>query len=181
MKHRSRGFTLIELLVTVSILGLLTAVSVTALGPLRDRYNRRQAAELVASAASRAQLSARETGRCHFLEIHSTATGKPVKVTTVGKTGDRLRLMRRKTPDCEIDLKSKPGEDEVEEVEWVPLPGKTQVRVPKIMPEWRPNSRVREGETLLQVVAPSGKELAVRMMAHGPVCISEMTPLEDCP
>lgn len=177
MKHRRRGFTLIEMLVTVAVLGLLTAMSVTALGPLQARYNRRQAADLVASAAARAQLSARETGRCHGLEVYTADTsGNPIPVANIGDPGDRLRLVRRTTADCESEL------GEVEFVEWVRMPGKIQVRVQAGMtqPEWRPNSRVRQGETELRVVPSSGQELAIRMMVQGPVCVSEL-PLEDCP
>jgi prepilin-type N-terminal cleavage/methylation domain-containing protein len=184
MKYRSRGFTLIELMVTVAILGLLTALSVTALGPLRDRYNRRQAAELVASAAARAQLSARETGRCHALEVYGPDISGNIVPRARGMLGDRLRLVRRTTADCESSL------GEVELVEWVRMPGKMQVALastvapvpPLPAPEWRPNSRIRENkDTELRVVAPTNEQLVIRMMVQGPVCVSESNPLENCP
>jgi prepilin-type N-terminal cleavage/methylation domain-containing protein len=179
MNQRMRGFTMVELLVTVALLGVLTALSVATLGPLRDRYNRRQAAELAASAAARAQLLARETGRCHTLEVYTAdVSGNPVKVASVGDLGDRLRLQRRTTPDCEGDAVAL---GELEHVEWVRMPGSMRVRVQagNTEPEWRPNSRLRQGTTELRFVA-AGPELAVRLMGQGPVCVSEI-PLEACP
>ncbi len=181
MKQKRSGFTLIEMLVTVALLGLITALSVTALGPLQARYNRRQAADLVASAAARAQLSARETGRCHSLEVYKSDT----LAAGIGEAGDRLRLARRTTADCEGSNPS-----EVETVEWVRMPGRTKVLVPstptpKTKPEWRPNSRLRAGETELWVVPTSGPPLAIRMMRQGPVCVSDLSasfvPVEECP
>jgi prepilin-type N-terminal cleavage/methylation domain-containing protein len=181
MKHRRSGFTLIEMLVAVALLGVITALSITALGPLQARYNRRQAADLVASAAARAQLSARETGRCHSLQVYK-ADGT---AASIGQWGDRLRLVRRTTADCE---NTNPGEEEV--VEWVRMPGRIEVQVPsatpaKTTPEWRPNSRLRQGETELRVMPKLGQPLAIRMMAQGPVCVSELSatlsPVENCP
>lgn len=183
MKHRRSGFTLVELMVTVGVLGLLTALSVAALGPLRDRYNRRQAAELVASAAARAQQSARETGRCHRLEVWAEdASGTPFRVTNVGDPGDRLRLARRTTVDCEESVAKAEAAGELELVEWVRMPGRIRVRVEagQSVPEWRPNSRPTGGTTELRVMPGTGQELAIRVMAQGPVCVSEI-PLEDCP
>jgi prepilin-type N-terminal cleavage/methylation domain-containing protein len=179
MKQRMHGFTMVELLVTVAILGLLTALSVATLGPLRDRYARRQAAELAASAAARAQLLARETGRCHTLEVYTAdASGNPVKVTNIGDLGDRLRLQRRTTADCET-VPVPTGE--LEHVEWVRMPGRVRVRVLAggTEPEWRPNSRLRQGTTELRFVS-TGPELTVRLVAQGPVCVID-NPLEECP
>jgi prepilin-type N-terminal cleavage/methylation domain-containing protein len=183
MNQRMRGFTMVELMITVALLGLLTALSVATLGPLRDRYTRRQAAELAASAAARAQLLARETGRCHRLEVYTTdASGNPIEVTNIGDPGDRLRLQRRTTADCEHDDPKSLGE--LEHVEWVRMPGRVRVRIQTApgspMPEWRPNSRLRQNlDTQLRVGA-SGSELVIRLMKQGPVCVSEAT-LEDCP
>jgi prepilin-type N-terminal cleavage/methylation domain-containing protein len=178
MKQRRSGFTLIEMLVTVALLGLITTLSITALGPLQARYNRRQAADLVASAAARAQLSARETGRCHSLQVYKS-DGNPAPS---GQWGDRLRLARRTTADCESSIAS-----EVEDVEWVRMPGRIEIQVPlsKTTPEWRPNSRLRQGETELRVRPKAGQPLAIRMMYQGPVCVSELSatllPVEECP
>jgi prepilin-type N-terminal cleavage/methylation domain-containing protein len=181
MKQKRSGFTLIEMLVTVALLGLITALSITALGSLQARYTRRQAADLVASAAARAQLSARETGRCHSLEVYTSDT----TAASIGVAGDRLRLARRTTADCESSNPS-----ELETVEWVRMPGKSKVVVPstptsKTRPEWRPNSRLRQGETELWVIPPSGPPLAIRMMGQGPVCVSDLSatfvPVEACP
>ncbi|HEX8434655.1 type II secretion system protein [Archangium sp.] len=184
MNQRMRGFTMVELLVTVALLGLLTALSVATVGPLRERYSRRQAAELAASAAARAQLMARETGRCHTLEVYRAdpvnPAGEPLEVLNIDEEGDRLRIRRRKTPDCEIQ--PVPAA-ELEHVEWVRMPGRMRVRVPtgKTEPEWRPNSRLREVSTELRFRASAtGPELAVRLMNQGPVCVSEL-PLEECP
>jgi prepilin-type N-terminal cleavage/methylation domain-containing protein len=187
MKHRRSGFTLIEMLVTVALLGLITALSVTALGPLQARYNRRQAADLVASTAARAQLLARETGRCHGLEVYETdAAGNAIKVA-IGQKGDRLRLIRRTTADCHRDQDDIINPDPLEEVEWVRMPGRMVVRIdatknPNPL-EWRPNSRIRKGGESLLWVEPSsglGPALAIRMMEQGPVCVGE-SATEVCP
>ena len=189
MKHRRSGFTLIEMLVTVALLGVITVLSVTALGPLQARYNRRQAADLVASTAARAQLLARETGRCHALQVYragvSVSAPEPVPE---GQEGDRLRLVRRTTADCEREPNDTVNPDALEHLEWVRMPGRARVRIQtgsgKTRPEWRPNSRLRVllAEAELRVVPTSGAELAIRMMANGPVCVSErLSPLEDCP
>ncbi|HLM47863.1 MAG TPA: type II secretion system protein [Myxococcaceae bacterium] len=187
MKHRRSGFTLIEMLVTVALLGVITVLSVTALGPLQARYNRRQAADLVASTAARAQLLARETGRCHGLEIHDEIGGVVSKVTIPGNTGDRLRLVRRTTADCHRDLIDTTNPDPVEPVEWVRMPGRMVVSVDtgkNVEPlEWRPNSRIRKGGETVLVVAlktdPS-QRLLIRMMEQGPVCVSD-SATEVCP
>lgn len=177
MKQRKHGFTLVELLTIVAILGLFTTLSVAALGPLRDRYNLRQAAELVASAAARAQLSARETGRCHTLQVYTAdAAGNPIAVTAVGSEGDRLRVQRRTTADCGDSAEAAPHEH----VEWVRMPGRTRIRVTGTSePEWRPNSRLRQGATELRV-ANANEQLAIQLMTPGAVCVSEL-PLEACP
>lgn len=178
MKHRKHGFTLVELLTIVAILGLFTSLSVAALGPLRDRYNLRQAGELVASAAARAQLQARETGRCHTLQVYTVnASGNPVQVTNLGAEGDRLRVARRTTADCGDSLEAGPHE----EIEWVRMPGRSRIRVTGTSePEWRPNSRLRQGATEFRVRANANEELAIQLMAPGAVCVSEL-PLEACP
>jgi prepilin-type N-terminal cleavage/methylation domain-containing protein len=185
MKHRRSGFTLIEMLVTVALLGVITVLSVTALGPLQARYNRRQAADLVASTAARAQLLARETGRCHGLEVYMTGPANTRVPVAFGDAGDQLRLVRRTTADCERDPVGNP--DGVDHVEWVRMPGGMLVRVDKVKnpnpPEWRPNSRIRKGgEALLWVTAKAGsnERLAIRMMEQGPVCVGE-SATEVCP
>ncbi len=187
MKQRRSGFTLVEMLVTVALLGLITALSVTALGPLQARYNRRQAADLVASTAARAQLLARESGRCHGLEVYKPGvTGNPVQVP-LGQKGDRLRLVRRTTADCHRDLDDTANPDPVEYVEWVRMPGRMEVRVDAAKNpnpvEWRPNSRIRKGgEALLWVTPTAGSDppLAIRMMEQGPVCVGD-SATEVCP
>ena len=189
MKHRWSGFTLVEMLVTVALLGLITALSVTALGPLQARYNRRQAADLVASTAARAQLLARESGRCHGLEVYKagvTMTSNPVQVP-LGQKGDRLRLVRRTTADCHRDLDDTVNPDPVEHVEWVRMPGRMEVRVnanknPNPV-EWRPNSRIRKGGEAVLLVTPtvgSDDPLVIRMMEQGPVCVGD-SATEVCP
>jgi type II secretory pathway pseudopilin PulG len=178
MKQRKHGFTLVELLTIVAILGLFTSLSVAALGPLRDRYNLRQAGELVASAAARAQLQARETGRCHTLQVYTlNAAGTAVPVSNLGDEGDRLRVGRRTTADCGDSTEAAPHE----EIEWVRMPGRSRVRVTGTSePEWRPNSRLRKGATELRVWANVNEELVIQLMAPGAVCVSEL-PLEVCP
>jgi prepilin-type N-terminal cleavage/methylation domain-containing protein len=184
MKQRMRGFTMVELLVTVALLGLLTALSVTALGPLRDRYNRRQAAELTASAAARAQLLSRETGRCHTLEVYTVDSGGNVSKAAVGVPGALLRIQRHMTADCHT---TPTPATELEHVEWVRMPGRMRVRVETGNPEaeWRPNSRLRNGTTQLRVAVNStSPALAIRLMEQGPVCVSEVPAsgtLENCP
>jgi len=187
MKQRRSGFTLIEMLVTVALLGLITALSITALGPLQARYNRRQAADVVASTAARAQLLARETGRCHGLEVHKRDVAGNIVKVTFGDKGDRLRLVRRTTADCHRALDDIINPDPVEPVEWVLMPGRMEVHVdasknPNPV-EWRPNSRIRQGGEAVLWVTPtagSGQPLAIRMMEQGPVCVGD-SATEVCP
>jgi prepilin-type N-terminal cleavage/methylation domain-containing protein len=187
MKHRRSGFTLIEMLVTVALLGVITVLSVTALGPLQARYNRRQAADLVASTAARAQLLARESGRCHGLEIHKETAGVVSKVTTPGNKGDRLVLVRRTTADCHRDQSDTTNPDPLDPVETVRIPGGIEVSVhtgKNTEPlEWRPNSRIRKGGETVLVVSPKADpnlKLFIRMMEQGPVCVGE-SATEVCP
>jgi prepilin-type N-terminal cleavage/methylation domain-containing protein len=161
-----RGFTLLELMITVAILAVLTTVSVSALGPLRARYNRRQAAELVASAAARMRLEARETGRCHAFQVYNGGTA-----VALGTPGDRIRLVRLKHADCE----STPTSTDLEEVEWVRMPEPARVRVvsgSEVV--FRPNGRLLNGNGELRLAA-GGRELIVQLRVQGPICINDVT------
>jgi type II secretory pathway pseudopilin PulG len=180
MKQRKHGFTLVELLTIVAILGLFTTLSVAALGPLRDRYNLRQATELAAAAAARAQLLARESGRCHTLQVYTVDASGNASPKGIGSEGNHLRVQRRTTADCGDSLEASPHEH----VEWVRMPGRTRIWVPAgtSEPEWRPNSRLREGATELRVAYDDkkGEQLVIQLMTPGAVCVSDL-PLGACP
>ena len=131
-----RGFTLLELMTTLAIFGVITALTVAALGPLKDRYNHEQAVEMATGAAVRAQLLARESARCHVLEVYA---GTNLVANDI--PGDRLRIQRRRTADCDSAV---PDPTRVEHVEWLMMPeGVTVTQVGPGKAEWRPNGRLQ--------------------------------------
>lgn len=177
MPRTKRGFTLTEVLVTVALLGMFTGLTITAIGPLNGRFRRRQAAELVAAGAARARLFARDAGRCFHLEVYQDDT--PV---SAGSPGNRLRLSRRASADCE----SAATAADLQLVESVPMPSATTVRVETgVAPVWRPNGRLRdEGMTKTPAklrVTAGGEELSILLAVHGPVCVTEALSSEACP
>ncbi|MFY0525917.1 prepilin-type N-terminal cleavage/methylation domain-containing protein [Archangium gephyra] len=177
MPRKTRGFTITEVLVTVALLGLFTGLTLTALGPLNGRYRRRQAAELVAAGAARARLLARDSGRCFHLEVYQDDT--PV---STGSPGNRLRLSRRATADCETPA----TEADLQLVETVPMPESTTVRVePGAAAVWRPNGRLH-GEDMNKTpaklrVTSGGEDLSILLAVHGPVCVRDELSSEACP
>jgi prepilin-type N-terminal cleavage/methylation domain-containing protein len=177
MPRKTRGFTLTEVLVTVALLGLFTGLALTALGPLNGRYRRRQAAELVAAGAARARLFARDSGRCFHLEVYQDDT--PVGT---GSPGNRLRLSRRATADCERPVTVA----DLQPVEWIPMPSLTTVRVePGVEAVWRPSGRLyKEDMTKTPAklrVTSGGEELSILLAVQGPVCVREEPSSEVCP
>ncbi|WP_375770633.1 prepilin-type N-terminal cleavage/methylation domain-containing protein [Archangium gephyra] len=177
MPRKTRGFTLTEVLITVALLGLFTGLTLTALGPLNGRYRRRQAAELVAAGAARARLFARDSGRCFHLEVSQDDT--PV---STGSPGNRLRLSRRASADCETPASAA----DLQLVESVPMPPLTTVRVETgVAAVWRPNGRLRDEDgtrtpAKLRVTSGDG-ELSILLAVHGPVCVTETLSSETCP
>lgn len=177
MPRMKRGFTLTEVLVTVALLGMFTGLTLTALGPLNGRFRRRQAAELVAAGAARARLFARDSGRCFHLEVYQDDT--PVGT---GSPGNRLRLSRRASADCESNAT---GAD-LQLVESVPMPSATTVRVePGVAAVWRPNGRLRDEDVKKTParlrVTSGGEDLSILLAVHGPVCVTEEPSSEACP
>ncbi|HEX5748179.1 MAG TPA: prepilin-type N-terminal cleavage/methylation domain-containing protein [Archangium sp.] len=177
MPRKPRGFTLTEVLVTVALLGLFTGLAIVSLGPLNGRYRRRQAAELVAAGAARARLFARDSGRCFHLDVYQDDT--PV---IAGAPGNRLRLSRRPTADCENPTPLA----QLQPVEWIPMPSLTTVRVePGVEAVWRPNGRLHtEDMTKTPAklrVTSGGEELSVLLAVNGPVCVRDEPSSEVCP
>ncbi|OJT24854.1 hypothetical protein BO221_10630 [Archangium sp. Cb G35] len=177
MPRKKRGFTLTEVLVTVALLGLFAGMAVVALGPLNGRYRRRQAAELVAAGAARARLFARDSGRCFHLDVYQDDT--PV---STGTPGNRLRLSRRPSADCEHPT---PVAD-LQPVEWISMPSLTTVRVePGVEAVWRPSGRLHTediAKTPAKLrVTSGGEELSILLAVHGPVCVREEPSSEVCP
>lgn len=173
-----RGFTLVEMLVIVALLGILTALSAASLGPLATRYRLLQGAELVSEEVYQARAWARETGRCHLIEVlDGTARAG------AGLPGDALRIQRRVNTDCD----SAPGPASLEVVELVHLPPNVKVLLPdgESAPVWRPNGRLAGPamELLVGRMVDGAFEArsAIRIQPQGPVCVADPVSPGRCP
>jgi prepilin-type N-terminal cleavage/methylation domain-containing protein len=167
-----RGFSLLELMTTLAIFGLVATLSIASLGPLKDRYSHQMAVEVVTGAIARAQLMARESGRCHAVQVYARA-GTPRAINT---TGERVAILRRATANCGDGGTSSPTTDLVL-VESVLLPETNTLKlVYTAAPdatevEVRPNGRQRkEAKALLQVLGRR-QTTSVVMAPMGVICV----------
>ena len=169
-----RGFTLLELMTTLAIFGLVATLSIASLGPLRDRYNHQHAVQMVSGAIVRAQLLARESGRCHSVEV---VDDDGVTNTTAFK--QRLRIQRRSTANCDGATAST-----FVEVESLRLPHGTAFKIDTAngVMELRPNGRQKSGTSVLVVVRgrATPSELNIVAAKQGRVCV-DVANLGACP
>lgn len=166
---RSRGLTLVELMVVVALIGILTSIAASAIGPLATRYRVRQGTETAAHALARAQTQVRATGRCHRLE----ASVLDVAVAA-GTEGSSLLLSSLDSADCETGTAWTT-------LETFALPNGVTAMVdlgagPN--PIFRPNGRSRAAAGALLRVSPTGIDSRIRVSASGAICI---TDLGACP
>lgn len=167
----SHGFSLVELLVVVAVLGVVAVLSTASLGPLQAHFRGRDAATRVAAAATRARVGAWQTGRCHVLTVYDGATP-----AAVGAPGDRLRLQRYATADCETSTATAGLED----VESVLMPERVTVsQVAGTAPVWRSQGRLRGAQVELRVES-GGRQRSIVLAPVGAVCTGDV-PAGDCP
>jgi len=178
-----RGITLLELLVVLALLGVLTAMSAAALGPMTRRYRISQGAEQVSQAVYLARALSRETSRCHLVEVLDAAGN----VLAPGGAGSIVRVRRRATADCETAIVEPPVSPLLTEVERVRLPTGVSVKLsflpagparPEVM--WRPNGRLTTNTnsarfTLASTVAASTTSV-VQVDPQGAICVDPSPP-----
>lgn len=168
-----RGMTLAELMMAVAIFGVLTAMSLTAIGPLEKKYRTRQGAEVVAQALVEAQARASASQRCHRVGV-SVDGG----VAPPGTAGTGLVIEARPDANCELS----PDQGAWVSAASFPMPRgiPVQVDAASLNPEFRPTSRIRTGEQATVHVGAEGNERLVLAAPAGAICVTTATPAR-CP
>jgi prepilin-type N-terminal cleavage/methylation domain-containing protein len=162
-----RGYTLLELMTVVALLGILSALSVTGLQPLVNRYRRQESVDTAAQLLVRARQRALETGRCHHVQV--LELGAPVAAH--GDEGNGLRILRRPDADCVTDPDPDPAT--LVEVERMSLPERMRVRPMAPVPiVFLPNGRL-QGGAMVQLEVGREARQEVRALANGPVCVMD--------
>jgi prepilin-type N-terminal cleavage/methylation domain-containing protein len=167
-----RGFTLLELMTTLAIFGVVAALSVTSLGPLKDRYSHQQAVEMVSASIVRAQLLARQSGRCHLIRAYNGAGPN--------LTGHILHIQRRVSANCGDGIAAA----DFETVETVTLPKGTTFSIPLGSEvELRPNGRKRVPASAEVRVfgAQPGQVESIMVVHQGIVCVGVTATVGTCP
>ena len=86
--HRQQGFTLLELLLVVTIIGVMSAVSISGLRAASDRARVNEAATQLAADLQRARSAAQRYNQNASFKI-DTATANSYKLTINGTTSER--------------------------------------------------------------------------------------------
>jgi len=172
----ARGMTLLEVMVVVALLGVLTALSASSLGPLVGRYRQQAAAEAVAQEVALARMEARQQGRCYQVQILSS--GAPV---APGTSGDAIHVVRRADADCETGAPVLQPDPRFSDVR---LPAGVVALVPlgSSVPELRPNGYTQdELDTEIQVGPAGAPDVRISIRSYGPVCAGPVSPPRPCP
>lgn len=172
----ARGMTLLELMVVMAIIGVMAAISATALGPVVQRYRQSAAVESVAQVVALARVEARQQTRCYQVQLLSA--GLPV---APGVDGDTVRVVRRVDADCEDPAPPLAADARFTDVR---LPRGVVALVPlgSSAPEFRPNGYTQDGlDTEIQL-GPAGAPAArISIRSFGPVCAGPFAPPRPCP
>lgn len=177
-----RGFSLVEMLVVVALLAIMGVLAVAALGPLNARYRVTQGTELTQQELYQARTWARDTSRCHRIEVFDLSLDAGVGA---GTPGDALIVERRANADCE----DPPGSSDYELVEVVRMPQpNVRVQAPAGQPEvlWRPNGRLFDGGTgdlfVGEMVGGVFKARSqIQLRPQGALCVTDPTAPGACP
>jgi prepilin-type N-terminal cleavage/methylation domain-containing protein len=99
-----RGITLIEMLTVLALVGVLTALSVGAVGPLRNSLERHELFHRVTAAVTNARQLAMNSGDCVYVELvqdyDAVADRYQTAVTTIGVQAQALRVQRLPLAQC---------------------------------------------------------------------------------
>lgn len=160
----------------VALLGLLAALSASALGPLVTRYRQVEAQHQAAQVVMQARAAARKRGRCYRVQV--LAAGTPV---APGVAGDGLRVVQRADADCETSSPALQADPRYPDVL---MPRGVAVMVPSAsaLPEFRPNGYTQDlNDTSLLLGTAASPERLVIVRHNGPVCPTLTSSPAPCP
>lgn len=99
-----RGVTLMELLTVLALVGVLTALSVSGVGPLRNSLERHELFQRVTAAVTNARQLAMSSGDCVYVELVAdydpSTQGYPRSITGIQEQAEALRIQRLPLAEC---------------------------------------------------------------------------------